>query len=127
MTVTNFLKECTLEEFTEWLKDVCIDNSFNNIKDGKSFKTIIINYLECDEDDIIEYYLFTDRDSIKDLFHTLQSYAKLPEKEQEIFKLRESTRLFIYSYIDELLKSCNSDIKDITEFYKSLGDDYDDE
>lgn len=112
MKTIEFLQKCTLNEFEDWLKDVCIDNGFNNIEPYKSFKTIVINDLDYDNEKA--YYIIQDRDNIKDLYETFKSYIKYFKQSEELFK--ESTRLFIYSYKHQFM-NCNH--VDLYE-YKSL-------
>lgn len=114
-----FLANCTLEEFTEWLKQVTIGDSFNNIEDRKSFKTIVINKLSEDNDKEYSYYTISDRDSIQYLYNALQGTAKRGDLD-DLVEITEKTKLFIYSYDEQLMNSNLHELKYLIEFLKSL-------
>lgn len=119
METNEFLRNCTLKEFDSYIKDIAIDDSYNNIEDGTSFKTIIIN--DGNYEGEVSYFVISDRLSIKDLYDDFKAYALL--EDQVLFKFRESTRVFIYSNDEHLIKCSDKDIRSMQDLYKQLKDD----
>lgn len=117
-STVKFLKECSLEQFTDWLKEVCIDDSFNNIEDKMSFRTIVINTTDIEGERL--YYIISLRDNITNLYNTFKDYTTLPVEKQEEFNLNENTRLFIYSTAKQFITSKHPYL---TELKDSLTDD----
>lgn len=95
--------------------------SYNNIKNGESFKTVIINNGDYEEE--VSYFIISDRANIRDLYIDFKTYSSLPIEKQKLFKFRESTRVFLYSNIEQLLNCSNEDIRSMQDLYKQLKDD----
>ena len=106
MELVKFLQECSLKEFTDWMKDACISNSFKNIENGTPFKVIIINDIDLDGE--YSYYNTGAMDDIESFYNLMKSYSSNYIKEQNLFDLNETTRIFTYSNSDELL-NCKSE------------------
>ena len=106
MELVKFLQECSLKEFTYWMKDACISNSFKNIENGTPFKVIIINDIDLDGE--YSYYNTGAMDDIESFYNLMKSYSSNYIKEQNLFDLNETTRIFTYSNSDELL-NCKSE------------------
>lgn len=98
MTSKEF-KELSMEGFEKWLKEACIFDSFNNIEEQKSFKTIVINNHNAEEKD---FFIIQDRDNLEYLYIALSSFF-------EDFDIIDQFNLFIYSYNEELIKFANED------------------
>lgn len=115
MKVKEFLQTCTINEFKDWLEDVCLDDSIDNIQEGKSFKCIIINSATLEEGEY-SYSIIQDRDTINDLHFELKAACS------DIFSpfyITDGTRLFIFSDNKQLMDSTAEPIKAIAEFIRA--------
>lgn len=113
MGTIEFLRCCTINGFKDWLKDVAIDDSYENIDEDKPFKPIIINNLDLEGE--YSYFNLDTVANLRELYIILQSYSRFREEDRTVFELDSGTKLFLYSNKDQLLNSTCKEIQPIIQ------------
>lgn len=97
-----FLSKCSFDEFSDWFRGLCIDDSFKNIQDNIPFKIIMIN--ETDYEDEKAYFNINYKNNLKELFYMIREYVN-SEDQEDLFDLDDSTRFFVYSQNEQYTMS----------------------